>query len=420
MRRPLHPLVLCAALVVIGRASAIGAQAPEVPPRAAGEVAARVAAPPTTEVRDLAEMLRPIRERHDLPALAAAVVVGDETIALGVDGVRKRGSPEKVERDDRWHLGSCTKAIAATWIATFVDERKLAWSTTVGEVFGERIPLLDPAWKPVTIEMLLAHRGGAPAELDADGLWLQLWNAKGTPVEQRLQLVDGVLRRPPSATPGTKHVYSNAGYAIAAAMTETKAGVDWESSVRERVFVPLGMTTAGFGAPGTRGEIDEPRGHSLRGDPIEIGPGDDNPVAISPAGKVHMSIGDWAKFAAFHLALARGEERILSKETARRIHAPFVPADGAADPRPYGFGWGFVERPWAGGRALSHAGSNTMWYCVAWIAPEKDFAVLVATNQGGEKAMKACDEVAAQLVEEGSVEPREDAARDRDAAGQDR
>ena len=41
-----------------------------------------------------------------------------------------------------------------------------------------------------------------------------------------------------------------------------------------------------------------------------------------------------------------------------------------------------------------------MWFCVAWIAPERDFAVLAATNQGGDAGAKACDAVSGALVEE--------------------
>jgi hypothetical protein len=39
-----------------------------------------------------------------------------------------------------------------------------------------------------------------------------------------------------------------------------------------------------------------------------------------------------------------------------------------------------------------------MNFAVAWLAPKRDFAVLVATNQGGGGADKGADEVAAALV----------------------
>ena len=64
----------------------------------------------------------------------------------------------------------------------------------------------------------------------------------------------------------------------------------------------------------------------------------------------------------------------------------------------YALGWGVAKRGWGGGTVLTHAGSNTMFYCVTWVAPERDFAVLVACNQGGDAASKACDEVASACI----------------------
>jgi len=81
---------------------------------------------------------------------------------------------------------------------------------------------------------------------------------------------------------------------------------------------------------------------------------------------------------------------ILKPETLKRLHTP-----PAGD---YGFGWMVLERPWAGGRALTHTGSNTQDYAVVWMAPARDFAVLVMTNQGGDEMFEACDAVAAALI----------------------
>ncbi len=67
-----------------------------------------------------------------------------------------------------------------------------------------------------------------------------------------------------------------------------------------------------------------------------------------------------------------------------------------------------TQRSWARGPVLTHAGSNRMWYCVVWMAPERGFAVLATCNQGGDVAAKACDEVAAALIrrrEPGDAQP---------------
>jgi hypothetical protein len=63
-------------------------------------------------------------------------------------------------------------------------------------------------------------------------------------------------------------------------------------------------------------------------------------------------------------------------------------------------GWGLQDRDWAAGPTLTHNGSNTMWYVVTWLAPKKDFAVLVATNQGGDAAAKGCDEACWALIQD--------------------
>jgi len=57
-----------------------------------------------------------------------------------------------------------------------------------------------------------------------------------------------------------------------------------------------------------------------------------------------------------------------------------------------------VSHEWGGGIVLNHIGSNTMNIANVWIAPERDFAVLVCINQGGDVAFKASDEAAGELI----------------------
>ena len=41
-----------------------------------------------------------------------------------------------------------------------------------------------------------------------------------------------------------------------------------------------------------------------------------------------------------------------------------------------------------------------MWFCLTWLAPERDFAVLIACNRGGDVAAKACDQIAGALIKQ--------------------
>jgi hypothetical protein len=103
-------------------------------------------------------------------------------------------------------------------------------------------------------------------------------------------------------------------------------------------------------------------------------------------------VGDWAKFVIAHLQGARGESGLLKPETVETLHTPAFGGEYAA-------GWLVTERPWGGGQVLTHAGSNTMNFAVVWMAPIRNFAVLVATNQGGDVVPQACDEAAGMLIE---------------------
>lgn len=359
--------------------------------------------------RDLSGVLAPLAAEHKIPAMAAAVVRGETVVGLGVTGVRKSGDSTPATIEDKWHLGSNTKAMTATLCALLVEDGVLRWDRTVGEAFAD-VPMHE-RWKAVTLEQLLTNRAGMPADLDRDGLWASLWRHTGTPTEARRALLIGVLKHPPEHEPGTKFLYSNAGFAVAGHMAETVAGTSFESLIKTKLFDRLNMTSVGFGAPGERvkrvkGEDgteamtvpDQPRGHRANGTAVEPGPGADNPVAIGPAGTVHCTIGDWAKFVALHLQGARGKPRLLTAETFLKLHRP---AAGQGVDR-YAMGWGVTKRGWAGDHenVLTHAGSNTMWFSVAWLAPDKDFAVLVVCNKGGDAAAKACDAVAAKLIGE--------------------
>jgi CubicO group peptidase (beta-lactamase class C family) len=356
-------------------------------------------------IRDVSALLRPIREKHDVPGMVCAIVHGEHTAALGADGVRKRGTDVKVTVDDEFHLGSCTKSMTATLCAMLVEEKKLAWSTTIGEIFTDLAGSMHPDWRNVTLEQLLTHRAGVPSDLGTDGLWDKLWHHGGLPTAQRETLVEGVLKHPPVSPPGTKFLYSNAGFAIAGAMAERVARVPWEDLIRVRLFEPLHMASAGFGAPGTFGALDQPLGHGHDGKPMELGVSSDNPQAIAPAGTVHATIGDWAKYVALHLAGDRAafdphekqRAHLLTPQSFARLHTP----PSGAEPT-YAMGWSIAERDWAGAkkRVLTHNGSNNLWFCVTWIAPEKDFAVLVCCNQGGPKADKACDEASWALIQD--------------------
>lgn len=340
---------------------------------------------------DLAPILTKARDRGHLPALGAAVLLKGKVVALDVVGTRKLGGRVAATKDDLFHLGSNTKSMTATLIATLVEDRKLRWNETLPELFPDLAEKMDPGFKTVTLDQLLCHRAGLSGETAPPGMtMLQLADGSGPVPPQRRAYTEAFLTHKPEYEPGTRFVYANAGYVIAGAAAERVTGQSWEDLMRRRLFQPLGMKTAGFGPAGTPGREDQPWPHALlsgKGFPVAPGPRADNPPVVGPAGTVHASLEDWAKYVQANL----DEGHLLKRESWKHLHTPPAGAD-------YGFGWGVVDRPWAGGTALTHSGSNTMNYAVVWMAPRKDFAVLTVTNEGGDPAAQACDDVATAAI----------------------
>lgn len=336
------------------------------------------------------ELLEPILEKYELPAICAAVVSHQGLVAAGAVGLRKTDAQIPVTIDDLWHLGSNTKAMTAAVIGRLVEQGPLNWTTTLAQVFAELAPEMQEDLKDVTVLDVLSHRAGFEANLNWRLLSLTL---PGTLAEQRYAVVKKAVTQKTAYRPRSDTLYSNLGYVVAGAIIEKVTGSSWEEQVRTLLFEPLEMHSIGFGGTGTPGKIDQPWGHHDNGKPAPFnGPSMDNPVLIAPAGCMHCTIADWAGFIIDQLRGAMGKPALLKPATYQTMHtAPFGDT--------YALGWLAVQRDWGGGTVLNHSGSNTMNYANVWIAPNRDFAVLVCTNQGGDNAFAATDEAVGILID---------------------
>ena len=147
------------------------------------------------------------------------------------------------------------------------------------------------------------------------------------------------------------------------------------------------------------------------------------PLFYGPAGLAHMTVTDWAKFIALHLrgdpANPHCQAALLKLDTFAEMHAVapattskgwiirglnFLATGDAAPAVTYCAGWLISTASWAKGtqpgdtgRRLWHAGTNGRWNAGVVIAPETDFAVLVACNRGLAAAWKTRQAVKALI-----------------------
>lgn len=335
-----------------------------------------IPARPTALQRDLVTL----RETYHLPALEACVIHADSIVETAVTGVRKAGTTEKVTISDLFHLGSMTKAMTATMLATLVQEGRLRWDMTMTEAFPPFAGVMNPQFKKVTLEQLLTHTSGLP-RYTTDPEWNGIpgLGFTGTPAQQRQQFARLLLTHAPIGPAGV-YRYSNAGYAVAAAIAERVTGESWEQLMQERVFGPLGIT-AHYGWPLLSGS-NEPWGHYLQdGTAVPHDPSDGYkvPTVLVPAGDVSLSILDYSKFARLHLAGLEGRDgQILSSSAIQRLHQPTLD---------YSCGWHEEE---VDGIATSwHSGTCDTFYTYVFLQPSRDIGVILFANAAGDPAAVA-------------------------------
>jgi CubicO group peptidase (beta-lactamase class C family) len=326
--------------------------------------------------------------------MVAAVIRAERVEALGAVGVRKLGAPDPVTTGDRFHLGSNVKAMTATMLATLVEGGTLDWATTPLQTFPELTATIHPGHSGITLTQLLQHRAG----IEPLTSFSQVPPLPGTPTQQR-RLGSGMLLELPPPVPVGSYLYSNGGYAIAAAMGEARTEQSWEELMQSRLLRPLGIA-ATFGWPASNGAA-QPWGHEdagsafvphapdLAGDTLRM------PPAIAPAGDLSMSVGDYARFIRLHLRGLRGQPSILSASSFARLHAPTGN---------YAMGWGEVSLE--GELTATHDGSTGTFWATVWMQPGRNVAVAVLVNSGGPRSAAAADQAATRLLRRfGGVAP---------------
>ncbi len=319
-------------------------------------------------------------KEHQLPGLIAAVTDQNGVKSIGCTGVRSIGRLEKIALSDRFHIGSCTKAMTAVLIGVLVDKGKMKWDDTLVDVIPELKPHIHADYHKTTLWQLLTHRGAFPANAKN---W---WAFQEKPLRQRRI---SILKDSLSAGPQQKlesYLYSNLSYMAAGVMAERVCDENWEQLMQRYVFKPLNMNNCGFGPPGTKEKRDQPLGHVLKNQQWQAHYAD-NAEALGPAGRVHCSVGDWAKF--LRIFLTDSQQQLLKNETIKKLMTP----SGT-----YAGGWVIAQRTWAKGLTLSHTGTNTMWYANVWVAPKTNRCYLSITNSCNKDSHNICDQIIGKLI----------------------
>jgi CubicO group peptidase (beta-lactamase class C family) len=312
------------------------------------------------------DALAKLRAEAGSPALAAMAQKRGGPLQSWVDGVRRADAPTKATRDDLWHIGSITKSMTATLVARLVERGAVDWTDTVSMRLGKKIATIPEPYASANFLHLMSHHAGLAGNIPMLQ-FLAYHDSKADVRADRIKWAGQAFAQKPTAALGAPGVYSNSGFIIAGAMLEEATGQSWEELMAVHVFKPLGMTSAGFGAP----TGDQPWGHTAKlfssgRNPIEPDSAADNPAVLGPAGRVHLNLADLIKFLRAHA----DRTDLLKPETWDRLHTPPFGGNGAL---------GLVRR--ADG-TLWHNGSNTMWYAEVAFDPTTGAVAAAVANDG--------------------------------------
>lgn len=283
---------------------------------------------------------------------AAVLVVKNGRVAFahgyGVTDLRTR---RPIDGRTNFRLASLTKQFTAAAVMLLVGDGKLRYEDSLTGIF----PDFPEYGRAITIRHLLTHTSGLP---DYEDLMPPYDDA--TPVEE-VQIKDievlDLLKSQEAGmfVPGSRWAYSNSGYVLLGLVVEKVSGRSFAEFLKERIFLPLGMTNTVAYERGKNEVANRAYGHTRKGDRwLET---DQSPTSATLGdGGIYSSLEDLAKWGD-----ALRQRTLLSESEIQQVLTPVdVPGEGPTEPdgthAAYGFGW-FLN-PWKGHTRMWHYGET--------------------------------------------------------------
>ncbi len=192
---------------------------------------------------------------NKVPGAALAVARNGAIVYSRAFGYADRDACEVATPASLFRIASLSKPVTAVAILQLVEKGKLALDDKV----LDRMPLkpllalgakVDERWKRITIRQCLQHTGGWDRNKSYDPI-VKAWEiAKAFDMQPPVtpeHIVRYMMGQPLDFDPGARYAYSNLGYLILGRIIESITGQSYESYVKERVFAPIGISTAKLG-----------------------------------------------------------------------------------------------------------------------------------------------------------------------------
>jgi CubicO group peptidase (beta-lactamase class C family) len=204
--------------------------------------AAQDTLPPPRTIAELESRIREVMTRQKVPSLGIALVNRDSVLWVAGLGKLDMASGQDADAGTLYRIGSTSKAFASLLVLMLEQEGKLKLDDPIAKYAPEiRFRNRWEETDPVRIVHLLEHTTGWD-----DLAFRDYANSDSTPLTLKQGLDFTPRTRTSRWRPGTNVSYCNSGPPVAAYIAEKLEGRTFESLVQDRIFLPLGMTTATY------------------------------------------------------------------------------------------------------------------------------------------------------------------------------
>lgn len=319
------------------------------------------------------------RADWNVPGFAIAIVKDDKVVLAKGYGVRELGKQPTVDEKTLFAIASNSKAFTAAALAILVDEGKVKWDDPVTKYLPS-FQMYDPyVTREMTIRDLLSHRSGLTT-FGGDLLWYETTYASD-------EILSRIRFLKPSSSFRSRYGYQNIMFLAAGMIVEKVSGKSWGDFIKDKFFVPLGMTSSNTSVKEFKqgGNIATPHNaKSGSNKPIHYG----NVDNVAAAAAINACVADLAQW--MRLQLGRGTfegKKIFSRERSWEMWQPntiIQISEAASRFSPtrhfnlYGMGWGLSD--YQGRKVVSHGGGLDGMISQTALMPEENMGVVVLSN----------------------------------------